>query len=130
VIVVDASVAVELLLRGAAAADLSERLFGGGEALHVPHLLDVEVAQVLRRYSARGELSPARGQAGLRLLPSWPMTRHPHWPLLGRVWALRGTMTAYDAVYVALAEALGATLVTRDHRLEAAAPGTVRVEVV
>jgi len=123
VIVTDASAVLELLLRTPAADAVATRLFGTNETLHAPHLLDVEVAQVLRRYAAREEISAARGRGALELLARFPVTRYPHEPLLGRIWALRANLTAYDAAYVALAEALGATLLTRDERL-AAAPGT------
>lgn len=128
-IVVDASVIIELLLRSRAAASIEARLFEPPEALHAPQLLDVEVAQVLRRFAARGVVTAARGAQCLRLLDSFPLRRHAHQPLLSRIWALRGNLTAYDAAYVALAEALGATLLTTDARL-AAAPGVrARVEV-
>ena len=122
-IVTDASVILELLLRTPAADRVATRLFDAGETLHAPHLLDVEVAQVLRRYAGRGEVSAARGRLTLGLLARLPIERYAHEPLLERVWALRVNLTAYDAAYVALAEALGATLLTRDERL-ASAPGT------
>jgi predicted nucleic acid-binding protein len=122
VIVADASVILEVLLRTADAARLERRLFGQDETLHVPHLLDVEVAQVLRRYVARGEVHPEHGRAAVGLLARFPLTRYSHEPLMRRVWALRAYLTAYDAVYVALAEGLDATLLTRDKRV-AHAPG-------
>jgi predicted nucleic acid-binding protein len=122
VIVTDASVVLEVLLRTDAAARIESRLFDSGESIHVPHLLDVEVAQVLRRYVQRGEMAPHRGEHALELLARFPMARYSHEPLLRRVWALRSNVTAYDAVYVALAEGLEATLLTRDKGL-ATAPG-------
>ena len=127
VIVVDASVVVEMLLRTADAEMVEERVLGSGEPLHAPHLLDVEVAQVLRRYARGGEISEHRGRVMLGLLGEMPLTRHAHVPLAERVWALREKLTAYDATYVALAESLGATLVTRDKTM-ARAPG-VRAEI-
>jgi predicted nucleic acid-binding protein len=123
VIVTDASVILELLLRTRAADAVAARLLDTAETLHAPHLVDVEVAQVLRRYAARGEISAARGRLALALLARLPVARYAHEPLLTRIWALRANLTAYDAAYVALAEALRATLLTRDERL-AAAPGT------
>lgn len=120
-IVVDASVMLEVLLRTPAAAAAREALESGG-ALHCPHLLDVEVAQVLRRYVRSGELDAARAAAALGDLADFPLVRHPHALLLDRIWELRDNVTAYDAAYLALAEALDAPLVTRDARL-AAAPG-------
>lgn len=116
-IVVDASAVIDLLLRTPAGRRIEARLFDQPVPLHAPHLLDVEVAQVLRRFVARGEVTPGRGAASLRLLDAFPLRRHPHAPLLARIWALRGNLTAYDAAYVALAEALGAVLITRDTRL-------------
>jgi len=130
VIVADASAILEVLLQTDAAPRVEARLFAPGESLHAPHLLDVEVAQVLRRYAARRELTPPRGRSALELLARFPITRYPHAPLLDRIWALRGNLTAYDAAYVALAEGLGATLVTRDERLASASGHRARVDVV
>lgn len=129
-IVTDASVVLELLLRTPASPALEARLLDSGETLHAPHLLDVEVAQVLRRYAARNEISAARGRLGLELLSQLPITRYPHEPLLPRIWALRTTLTAYDAAYVALAEGMGATLLTRDARLSTAAGSRAKIELV
>jgi predicted nucleic acid-binding protein len=98
--------------------------------MHVPHLLDIEVAHVVRRYAANGELDADRGRAALVNLAEFPVRRHPHNLLLLRVWDLRHTLTAYDAVYVALAESLDATLLTRDRRLANAAGHDARVELV
>lgn len=116
-IVLDASVVLELLLRTPAAPSIETRILGGGESLHAPHLLDVEVAQVLRRYEARGEISPARGRRAIELLTVFPLARYPHDALLPRIWALRNNLTAFDAVYVALAQGLDAKLLTRDEHL-------------
>lgn len=128
-IVLDASVALEVLLRTAASSSLEQRLFGSEETLHAPHLIDVEVAQVLRRFAASGHVDAERCRQALADLADFPLTRYPHELLLPRVWELRRNMTAYDAVYVALAEALDATLLTRDRRL-ASAPGCrARVEL-
>lgn len=121
-IVLDASAVLELLLRTKAAAAVEARLFDGNETLHAPHLLDIEVTQVLRHYAASGAATPERCQAALDDLADLPLTRYPHDFLLARVWELRANLTAYDAVYVALAEVLDASLLTRDRRL-ANAPG-------
>ncbi len=118
-IVVDASAILEVLLRTTDAADW---LLDSAETLHAPYLLDVEIAQVIRRYEARGELSAERGQEALTDLMAFPVARYPHDVLLQRVWELRNNLTAYDAMYIALAEVLDAPLVTRDERL-ASAPG-------
>jgi predicted nucleic acid-binding protein len=130
VIVVDASALLEALLRTPAAEAVKARLFAARETLHAPHLLDVEVAHVVRRYAAMGDIDPERGRAALADLADFPLRRYPHDLLLPRVWELRNNLTAYDAVYVALAEALDAPLVTRDQRLAAAAGDHVRVELI
>lgn len=129
-IVVDASAVLETLLRTEAAAAVEARLFAPGEMLASPHLLDLEVAQVLRRYAAAGEITPARGRAALDDLADLPLERYPHDLLLPRIWALRANLTAYDAAYVALAEALDAPLLTCDRRLAGAAGHRARVEVI
>ena len=129
-IVLDASAALEVLVRTPAAADVEERLFRPGETLHAPHLIDIEVAQVLRRYAAAHQIAPERGRAALDDLADLPLTRYPHGFLVPRVWELRDNLTAYDAVYVALAEALDARLLTRDERLAAAPGHRARVELV
>jgi len=122
VIVVDSSAVLEVLLRSQAGLAIEERIFSPQETLHAPHLLDLEVAQVLRRYCASGEMDPERGQEALTDLAEFPINRYPHDVFLSRIWALRANMTAYDACYVALAEMLPAPLLTRDARL-ASAPG-------
>ena len=129
-IVTDASVIIELLLRTTAAERIEARLLITGETLHAPHLIDLEVAQVLRRYASRGEMSAPRGRLSLDLLSQLPLTRYPHEPLLHRIWSLRSNLTAYDAAYVALAEALGATLVTRDEGLATASGTRANIELV
>ncbi len=127
-IVVDASALLEVLLRTPAAAAVESRLFARGERLHAPHLIDLEVAQVLRRYVGAGQISGRRGEEALDDLGAFRIRRWPHAPLMDRIWRLKENLTAYDAAYVALAEALGATLLTRDRRL-ASAPGCrIRVE--
>ena len=89
---------------------MEERLFASKQTLHAPHLLDIEVAQVIRRYAANGEIDAERGRAALADLADFPLRRYPHDFLLPRIWDLRNNLTAYDAVYVALAEALDAPL--------------------
>ncbi len=105
-------------------------MFALGETLHAPHLLDVEVAQVIRRYAANGDIDAGRGRAALDDLADMNLQRYPHGFLLPRVWDLRENITAYDAVYIALAEALDAVLLTRDQRLARAAGHRARVVVV
>ena len=129
-IVVDASAILEWLLRTPAADAVERRLFATGETLHAPHLIDVEVAQVVRRYEAAGQLDEARGLAALTDLNDLPMRRYPHGVLISRAWEMRHNLSAYDAVYVALAEALNAPLLTRDHRLAGAAGHRARMELI
>jgi predicted nucleic acid-binding protein len=128
-IVVDASAVLEVVLRTEAAPPVEERLFTG-DTLHAPHVLDLEVAQVLRRYERSGELSVSRGREALDDLASFRIERYPHLPFIHRVWALRDNATAYDACYLALAEALDAPLLTRDHRLAAVPGHSAVVEVI
>jgi predicted nucleic acid-binding protein len=130
VIVVDASVVLEALLRRAKSEAVRERLLARRQMLHAPHLLDIEVAHVIRRYAAIGDMEGERGRAALAILADLPLRRYPHDFLLQRVWELRNNFTAYDAVYVALAELLDVPLLTRDQRLAGAARAHVRVEVV
>jgi predicted nucleic acid-binding protein len=130
VIVVDASAVLEVLLRTPAASAVERRLFGAKEELHAPHLIDIEVAHVLRRYAKAGEMSAERGREALEDLADLSLRRYPHDVLLPRVWELRANLSAYDGAYVALAEALDAPLLTRDRRLANAAGHRARVEVV
>ncbi len=106
------------------------RLFEPGQTLHAPHLLDVEVAQVLRRYAGSGVLDQVRAEEAFEDLLDLPLRRYPHHVLLPRVWELRNNLTAYDAVYVALAEALDAPLLTRDERLAMAPNHNARIDLV
>jgi predicted nucleic acid-binding protein len=130
VIVVDASALLEALLRTSAAAAVERRLLDPSESLHAPHLIDVEVTQVIRRYAATGEVSADRGRDALVDLVEFPLRRYPHGFLLSRAWQLRSNLTAYDAVYVALAVALDAPLLTRDQHLALAAGHHARVELI
>jgi predicted nucleic acid-binding protein len=129
-IVVDASSVLEVLLRTPVAAVVEARLFDPAETLHAPHLIDVEAAQVIRRYASTGDIDGPRGKAALDDLADLPLRRYPHSFLLPRVWQLRNNLTAYDAVYVALAEALNAPLLTRDRRLADAPGHRARIELL
>ena len=129
-IVADASALVDVLLRMREADAIEARLLNSGLALHVPHLIDAEVAHALRRHAAAGVIGAERGRDLLADFVDLPMQRHPHDWLLPRVWELRHNLTAYDALYVALAEALDAPLVTRDGRLAAAPGHQAKVELV
>lgn len=129
-IVVDACVILELLLATSKAAVIEKRLFDTGETLHAPHLLDVEVAQVLRRYYRFEDVSQQRGEQALRDLADLPIERYHHTVFLPRIWELRDNITAYDAVYIALAEALFAPLLTCDSKLANAPGNRALIELV
>jgi predicted nucleic acid-binding protein len=129
VIVVDASTVIEWLLGLPRAEPVAARLESEPSA-HAPHLLDLEVAQVLRRLEATGRIEADRGRQAIDDLADLDLGRHPHDVLLPRVWQLRQNLTAYDAVYVALAEALDAPLLTLDRRLARATSVHAIVQVV
>ena len=118
-----------LLDPGPDAEPIRERVESPGESLHVPHLLNIEVLNVLRRQTLRGILAEERGATVLQDLESIRMIRYPHAPLLERIWNLRGNLTLYDAAYIALAEALDAPLVTTDTRLAQARGNHATVEL-
>ncbi len=130
-IVLDASAVVDLLLdlppHGEAVA---RRLAADPDGAAAPHLIDAEVGQVLRRFVLAGSVGSDRAVAAIEDLADLPLERFAHGPLLARAFALRENSTVYDALYLALAEALDAPLVTRDGAL-ASVPGVrVRVEVL
>ena len=108
---------------------MNRYIFAPDETLHVPHLVDLEVTQALRRYVRTGIIPADRGAEALDDLGDLPLTRYPHQVLLPRIWELRNGLTAYDAAYLALAEVLDAPLVTRDRAL-ANAGSRVRVELI
>lgn len=114
--------AVELLLRRQAYERLADLILVPGEIVHAPHLIDAEVTQVLRRLEHAGTVPVVRAREALDDFQALRIVRHAHAPLLDRVWALRHNVSAYDGLYVALAEALGTRMLTMDRRL-AAAPG-------
>ena len=94
-IVLDASAAIEWLLQSPAGVRIDKRIFSPAQSLHAPHLLDVEVAQVLRRYVREKTITEQRGEEALEDLGDLPLNRYPHDFLLPRVWELRATLTAY-----------------------------------
>jgi predicted nucleic acid-binding protein len=128
-IVLDASAVLELLLNTKAGALVSARISDPGESLHAPHLLSVEVAQVLRRYAASGSIAAEIVPDALVDLAALDIARYAHEPFLGRLWELRDNVTAYDAVYLALAEVLDCPLVTFDGRLGAAPGHRASIEI-
>jgi predicted nucleic acid-binding protein len=128
-IVLDASAAVDWLLQTSAGRRIEKRIYSGNETLHAPHLLDLEVMQVLRRLALQGVVSVRRADEAVRDLLDLRLTRYPHLVFLPRIWQLRHNLSAYDAAYIVLAEQLGATLVTRDARLASASGHTALVEL-
>lgn len=129
-IVVDASAIVALLLSLEGSDEVTDRISGAGQSLHAPDLLGAEVAQVLRRYSLTGDLDDARGRDALVDFADLGIERYGHEPFLPRVWELRHNLTAYDALYVALAEALDVPVLTMDGRLATSPGHTARIDLV
>lgn len=129
-IVADASVIAEALIRPGESRSIQDRLLDPDEHVHAPYLLDIEVAQVLRRFIRCGDIGADLGEAIISDLMIFPMERHSHDLLLPRIWELRDNLTAYDAAYVALAELLDAPLLTRDARLARAAGHRAKIELV
>jgi len=129
-IVLDASAAVAIFLNaGSEAGNIRQRIAEPDETLHVPQLFDMEVLHALRRHSLSESITEDRGRLALRRLSRTRFTRYPHTSLIERIWELRHNLTAYDAAYVALAEALGAPLVTTDARLARASGIRAEVEL-
>lgn len=128
-IVLDASAAIDWLLQTSAGQRIEQRIFSHNESLHAPHLLDLEVAQVLRRLVREGSVSAQRADEAIDDLLDLRITRYPHFVLLPRIWQLRHNLSAYDAAYVALAEKLGVRLITRDGRLASASGHSASIEL-
>ena len=128
-IVLDASATIEWLLQTSTGLQIDQRVYSRRETLHSPHLLDVEVAHVLRRLVASSRISAIRGEQALRDLIALRITRYPHDVFLARIWQLRHNLSSYDASYVCLAEDLGASLLTCDARLSTVPGHQARVEV-
>jgi predicted nucleic acid-binding protein len=129
VIVLDASAALDWLLQTSAGQRIEQRIYAQHESLHAPHLLDLEVAQVLRRLVREGAVSAQRADQAIEDLLDLRIARYPHSVLLPRIWQLRHNLSAYDAAYVVLAEKLGAPLLTRDGRLASASGHAAIIEL-
>lgn len=129
-IVVDASAVIELLLRTEIGEEVEPYVLGGGTSLHAPELLDYEVLSALRRRELRAQIGSARAGEALWDLRGIPIELHPTRPLHERAWSLRRNLTAADAIYAALAEALGASLLTTDAALARGVTRHTRAEVV
>ena len=127
-IVLDASVAVDVLLR-AAGESIGRRLAVAGE-VHVPHVFDIEVVGAVRRRVGRGQVTAVRAADALDGLVAMSLTRYPHVAFVPRMWELRENVPPADAAYLALAEALETPLITLDAKL-AGVPGVqAKVEVL
>lgn len=129
-IVVDASAITELLLQTELGTRVERHLYRDDDDVHAPHLLDVEVLSALRRLVRAGEVAAERAEEAIEDLGLLRIIRHGHLDLATRAWELRQNFTAYDAVYLALAEALDATVVTCDRPFGAAPGHAARVEVI
>ena len=128
-IVLDASAAVDWLLQTVVGQRIENRIYSRGESLHAPHLLDLEVAHVLRRLARETTISVQRADHAIQDLQDLRLTRYPHFVFLPQIWRLRHNLSAYDAAYVVLAEELGATLLTRDARVASASGLRMKVEL-
>jgi predicted nucleic acid-binding protein len=128
-LVVDASCLVEVLIGGPGAEAVGQRLAADRDHA-APHIVDVEVFGVIRREHQRGRLDGTAASQAVEDLRLWPGERFGHRHLLNRCWQLRDTVRGWDAMYVALAEALDAVLVTSDRRLADASGPTCRIEVL
>ena len=128
-LIVDASCLCEVLIGGPGADAIRERLVADKDH-GAPHIVDVEVFAVIRREHMRGHLDRTEAAHAVEDLEAWPGERFGHRPLLARAWQLRETVRGWDAMYVALAEAFDATLVTTDKRLASANGPTCRIETI
>jgi predicted nucleic acid-binding protein len=133
VIVLDASAAIDWLLQTAVGKQIESRIYSRFESLHAPHLLDLEVAQVLRRLEREDAIFPRRADQAIQDLLDLRITRYPHYVFLPWLGRHRYELSAYDGAYVALTDKLGATLLTRDARIASACSSVsarrVRVEL-
>lgn len=125
--VIDASCLIEVLIGGSGAEAIRQRLAADRDHA-APHIVDAEVFGVIRREHLRGRLDATAATQAVEDLRLWPGERFGHRLLLGRSWQLRNTVRGWDAMYVALAEALDAVLLTTDQRLAAASGPSCRIE--
>jgi len=127
-IVLDASAAVDALLDTPPYSErIHAHLLESAEEIHAPHLIDAEIGQVLRRYILAGQVRSARADRAVERLRRLGIKRYPHLLFLHRAMRLHRNLTVYDGLYVALAEALAAPLLTRDGRLARSASRLIEV---
>ena len=129
-IVLDASAAIDWLLQTPVGQRIESRIYSHNQSLHAPHVIDLEIGQVLRRLVHEAKVSVQRADQAIQDLLDLRLTRYPHIVLLPRIWQLRHNFSAYDAAYVALAEELDATLITRDSRLAGASGHRAVIELL
>ena len=129
-IVLDASAVVDLLIKPATETTALRASIRAASVVYAPRLMDAEVANALRRHLLRGRIDQISARRALRILAAMRVTWWPHGSLLGRALALRDQLAAYDAIYVAMAEVTGATLLTRDNRLARTTGHRARIELV
>ena len=129
-IVLDASALVEWLLRTASGRRVEARLLDNATTLHAPHVVDLEIAQALRRLVAANQIDAELADYALADFSHVALRRYRHDLFLPRIWELRPTLTAYDAAYVALAEALGAPIITCDRRAASSRGHHARFELI
>lgn len=128
-IVVDASVVATALLDDQADGTTARARLRGTRPT-APELLDLEVLSVIRRLVGAGRVTPTRARQAVDDLEDLPVQRAPHRPLIHRCWELQENLTPYDAAYVALAEAIGTTLLTADARLSRAPGPRCEIELL
>ncbi len=128
-LVVDASCLYEVVIDGVSAEEV-RRCLAADTDQAAPHVIDVEVLGAVRREHLLGRLDPTAARQAIEDLRDWPGERFGHRALLDRAWELRHQVRTWDAMYVALAEGLEATLVTLDRRLAAASGLRCAIEVI
>ena len=129
-IVLDASAMVEWLEHSTLGLKVDRKILRDGDRVRAPHFIDLEVTSAISKKVRLGGMRLSRGEQVLRDLQQAPCMRYPHRPFLPRIWKLRENLSPYDAAYVALAEFLGATLLTCDAKLSRAPGHSARIDLV
>ncbi len=129
-IVLDASAVIDLLMRSSSGNRLAARIEREELSLHAPHLIELEVMQILRKAIARGALADSRAQPAFQDFRAMRMALYSHTDLMERIWSLRHNLSAYDAAYVALAESLEVPLFTLDARIAKATGHRAKIELL